>query len=152
MKSELHSLLQRESIYWLYKNGCEFFVDEVGFKGEILDAVGIKKSGDTMIVETKATKGDLEKARQEYRFGNFDFQYLLIPKDFLQYVKVGQWAGWGVIVFIKTESGGYIESVIKAKRQDRTSHFVDWIDLMFEVSGKLAREKYFDNFRGNYDE
>ena len=152
MKSDLHNELQKEGIYWLYKQGCEFFADEVGYKGEVLDVVGIKKNGDTLLVEVKATKDDLEKARQEYRFGKFDFQYLLIPEKFLQYVKTGRWDGWGVIVFTKTQSGGYVNSVIKAKRQDRTSHFTDWIDLIFEVSGKLAREKYFDNFRGKYEE
>jgi len=143
-KSELHKKLQEDAVYWLYKNGCEIFADEVGVDGGyIIDVVGIKRNGDTFCVEVKATQEDLDKARQEgYSQTNhfFNYHYLYLP---IELELKNAWDGWGIVRDFK--------SIRKAKRQTSHLHFSELTKLMFDVAGKLAREKYFNNFRDTYE-
>lgn len=147
MAGELHKKLQREAVLWLVNQGCYLFGEEVGFQGEILDVAGIKKNGCTYRVEVKASKQDLDKGRQEFRLGSFDYEYVCVPSELLATFKTSQWNGWGVLVYYPTAYGGNIESAISAKRRVSEIRFDQLIDLMFCIGGKACREFYFDNFR-----
>jgi len=153
-ESELHKKLKGKAINWLNQTGCSIVAEEVSFRGDLFDVVGIKDNGIKYCVEAKATQKDLNGDRQvknttDYGKGNFNFYYLVLPEE----LKPGyEWSDWGIIRMLKAEYDfgaaiflPHIER--KAKRFESLKTFPETIEIIMAVAKKLTNQIYYGENR-----
>ena len=148
-ESELHKKLKKEAVIWLNQTGCSIVGEEISFRGDMLDVVGIKDNGIKYCIEAKATQRDLNRKRQtdftnSYR-GNFTFYYLILPEDLKP---SWEWEKWGIIrVHSANDDLGHrllarVER--RAKRFESRRSFYETIEIIMAVAKRLTNQRYYE--------
>lgn len=146
-ESELHKKLKREAILWLNNTGCTMVAEEVSFRGDLFDAVGIKNNGTSYCLEAKASQQDLNRNRQVKPYArwrkSFNFCYLILPEGLKPDY---EWEDWGII---RVPSANYnlghkLLPVVekRAKRQESSKAFPETIEIIMAIAKRLTNQIY----------
>ncbi len=154
--AETHQELCDMAIWWLYKQGCFVFAQEVPTYAGVADALGVRlyRSPAFYYIEAKASRSDLicEKQQRIYKqslWGSMpiDFFYLYVAKGIV--VEPNLYPAWGVIQEGKVSR--------KAKRMVHESPHTDQAReklihaiahrLVYQVFGKLYMSGTYESHK-----
>lgn len=150
MESDLHKKLKKEAVDWLNQLGCSIVAEEVSFRGDLFDVVGIKDNGISYCIEAKATQEDLDKNRQvknvysQWR-NSFNFCYLILPEGRLN--PDWEWLDWGIIRVpfanyeLEHKLSLHIEK--KSKRFESLKTFPETIEIIMAIAKRLTNQIYY---------